>query len=242
MKAFKQLVFAAILSLSMSAPGVLAAVPPDLEGDDSFAKIATHDGKKLVEQIYKALADLRDYKFDSILYMCKPDLQESGAGTYFFKRPDLVRLQVRSNGLKNGTIVVKQPDGRIRVSGGSKLRFLKMNVDPDSRVLQTPNGFNVIKSDLATLFASVNAAIASGSKAEISPAPVSINRFKQNVTILQLLKQENGAERLTDRIFIDPKTDTPVEWDIFRNGNRYSVTVFDNFTANLGLPDDEFNL
>ena len=139
-------------------------------------------------------------------------------------------------------MVVKQPDGRIRVSGGSKLRFLKMNVDPDSRVLQTPNGFNVIKSDFASLFASVNAALTSGSKAKVSPTPISINRFKQNVTIVQLLKPEKGAEQLTDRIFIDPQTYAPVEWDIFRNGNRYSVAMFDNFNTNLGLPDDQFNL
>jgi outer membrane lipoprotein-sorting protein len=242
MQILKYLFFATNISLLVSMSSVLAAVPPDINGDESLAKTITNNGKNVVEQTSKTLSELSDYKFESVLYMCKPDLQESGAGIYYFKRPDLVRLQIKSNGLKNGTVVVKQPDGRIRVAGGPKLRFLKMNIDPDSRVLQTPNGFNVIKSDFASLFAGVNQALASGSKAQVTPAPIAVNRFQKSVTVLQLVKSGGGTEALTDRIFIDPETGTPVEWDLFRNGKRYSIAVFENFGANLGLQDDQFKL
>ena len=80
-----KLIATVILALFLSHSFALAAAPPDLEGDDNLAKVVTNDGKKIVEQVYKTLSDLRDYRFDSVLYMCKPDLQESGAGTYFFK-------------------------------------------------------------------------------------------------------------------------------------------------------------
>lgn len=218
------------------------ATVPDLNGDESLREKLTSDGKKEAEQIYKALSDLRDYKFESVLYMCKPVPLESGAGTYFFKRPNLIRLQVKSHGLKDGTIVVRQPDGRIRVAGGPRLRFLKMNVQEDSRVLQTPNGFNVVKSDLASLFAAVTVALSSGSRAQATAVPIPVNRFKQNVIVLQVVKPDGGTDQITDRIFIDPQTDTPVEWDVFRNGDRYSITVFENFSANMGLQDDQFKL
>ncbi len=143
---------------------VCSAAPPDLSNDDALIERATNDGGKLTDEIYKSISDLKDYKFESVLYMCQPTLKESGAGTYFFKRPNLVRLQIKSHGLKDGTVVVRQPDGRIRVAGGPKLRFLKMNLDDDSRILQAPNGFNVIKSDFATLFAQVKAALAPAAK------------------------------------------------------------------------------
>ncbi len=226
---------------SLSAKAVDIA-PGDLTGDESLKEKLTSDGKPVLGRIYKDILDLRDYKFDSTLYMCQPATRESGAGTYFFKKPNLIRLQIKSHGLKDGTVVVRQPDGRIRVAGGPKLRFLKMNVQEDSRVLQTPNGYNVIKADLASLFASVTAALAAGSKVQSTASPISLTRFKQNVTVLQLVKTDGGAEQITDRIFIDPLTEMPVEWDLFRNGDRYSITVFENFNANLGLKDDQFQL
>jgi len=229
------------LLLSGTAPGN-CAVPLDLSGDDGLAQQVTSDGRKLADQAYKTTSDLKDYKFESTLYMYKPEPHESGAGTYFFKRPNLVRLQIKSHGIKDGTVVVRQADGRIRVAGGPKLRFLKMNLAEDSRMLQAPNGYNVIKSDLASLFAEVNAELAAGSKAKATAAPVPLDRFKQNVAILQLTKPNNGEEQLTDRIFINPQTYTPVEWDLFRNGDRYSVTLFENLDTNLGLQDDQFKL
>ncbi len=242
MQIFACLIMSIVSFLLFAVPTVSATAPADLSADEGLKDRLTNDGRKLVDHIYKYLSDLKDYKIESELYMCKPVMQESGAAVYFFKRPNLVRLQIRSRGLKDGTIVVRQPDGRIRVAGGHKLRFLKMNVDEDSRILQTPNGYNVIKSDLASLFAAISAALADGSKAQATASPISLNRFKQSVTVLQLVKPNSGADQITDRIFIDPQTDTPLEWDIFRNGDRYSITVFDNFNANIGLQDDQFKL
>jgi outer membrane lipoprotein-sorting protein len=242
MQFFTRSIILASLFMSMLCVNASALTLVDLKGDDGLKEKITSDGKNLTEQVYKTIADLKDYKYESVLYMFNPDLRESGAGIYFFKRPNLIRLQIRSHGLKDGTVVVRQPDGRIRVAGGPKLRFLKMNVQEDSRVLQTPNGYNVIKSDLASLFATLTAALANGSKARATAAPISVNRFNQNVTVLQLVKPEGGAEQVTDRIFIDPQTDAPVEWDVFRNGDRYSITVFENFNANMGLEDDQFKL
>ena len=242
MHSFKLIIFTVLALLFLDVLPNNAADPIDLNGDDSLRERLTSDGRGLVERIYKSLLDLKDYKFESILYMCKPAPQESGAGTYFFKKPNLIRLQIKSHGLKDGTVVVRQSDGRIRVAGGPKLRFLKMNVDEDSRVLQTPNGYNVVKSDFASLFGEVAAALSTGSKAQTTTAPISLSRFKQNVTVLQLIKPESGEDQITDRIFIDPQTDTPLEWDLFRNGNRYSITVFENFNSNIGLQDEQFKL
>lgn len=160
----------------------------------------------------------------------------------FFQKANLIRLQIKSRGLKNGTVIVRQPDGRIRIAGGPRLRFLRMNLDEDSRMLQAPNGLNVIKADFATLFAAVNAQLASGSKARTTPTPVPVDRLKKSVTVLQLIKSDKGGDLITDRIFIDPRTDVPVEWDLFKEGTLYSVNLFENFDSNLGLQDDQFKL
>jgi len=242
MQIFYRLIFSIIILVFLSVLPSSATTPLDLSTDDGLRDRMTSDGKKLIDQIYKALSKLKDYKFESILYMCKPVPHESGAGTYFFKSPNLVRLQIKSHGIKNGTVVVRQPDGRIRIAGGPKLRFLKMNIEEDSRMLQAPNGYNVIKSDFASLFAAVMSALGAGSKAQATTTPILLSRFKQNVTVLQLVKPDGGTEEITDRIFIDPQTNTPVEWDLFRNGSIYSITLFENFNANIGLQDDQFKL
>jgi len=242
MQFFSHVILAAFVLLLFSIASGNCAVPLDLTSDDKLTQRVTSDGKKLADQLYKSSSDLKDYKFESVLYMCRPMPEESGAATYFFKRPNLLRLQIKSKGVKNGTIVVRQADGRIRIAGGPKLRFLRMSLDPDSRMLQAPNGYNVMKSDFATLFSIVNAELAAGSKAAATAAPISLERFKQNVIVLQLTKTDGASEQITDRIFIDPQTATPLEWDNFRDGSRYSITMFENFNANLGLQDDQFKL
>ncbi len=234
--------FTATLLLLINFNAGNCTTPLDLSGDEQVFEKITIDGTKLVEQLYQNASEFRDYKFDSTLYICKPVPKESGGGTYYFKRPNLVRLQIKSNGIKNGTVVVRQPDGKIRIAGGPKLHFLKMNLDPDSRMLQAPNGYNVIKSDFASLFARMKTAIAAGNKALVTSGPITLARFGQAVTVLQLVKPNNGDNEITDRIFIDPQSATPLEWDNFRDGNRQSITVFENFTPNLGLQDDQFTL
>jgi len=161
-------------------PTAAMALPiPDLDTDESFANATTSDGKKFVEQLRKNVATFNDYTFDSSLYMYKPTAQQVGGGNYCWKKVNLIKLTVKSKGIKDGSIVVRTPEGKIKAWGGPNLRFLKMNLTEDSRILQAPNGYNAMKSDLGTLLANLNESLANGNKARVTAQPVNVPRLKQ---------------------------------------------------------------
>jgi outer membrane lipoprotein-sorting protein len=208
--------------------------------DSSFTR-GFLDGKAELDTLYKTAENFTDYTYDSQFTLHKAKGQD-GSGSFFFKKVDQMRVQVKTAGPRNGTVVVKQADGKIRMAGGNLLKFLKMNLSPDSRLLMLPNGYNVIKSDLVSLLSGVKNAVTAGSQLHASPEPIAIDRFRQKVEVLEVTKPKDSAEQLTDRIFVNPDTNVPIAWDVFREGNLFSTVTFDNFRGNVGLKDDLFKL
>ena len=47
---------------------------------------------------------------------------------------------------------------------------------------------------------------------------------------------------LTDRILVSPRTNVPIEWDIYKGGKLHSIALFKNFKPNPGLKDKLFKL
>jgi outer membrane lipoprotein-sorting protein len=197
------------------------------------------DGRPFFDSLLRTAEHFDDYQVESNLIVPKTD--KAAGASLFFKKDDLVKIIVRSNGVKNGSIVVKQPNGKILAAGGPHLRFLRMTLSDDSRLLQLPNGYNAIKSDLLSLLLGVKQAMLAGSMVKVTTKPIPVDWLHQNVHILEVTG--GGASGLlTDRIFIDPKTNVPIEWDIFRDGSILSTATFNNFHANIGLKDDFFKL
>jgi outer membrane lipoprotein-sorting protein len=117
-----------------------------------------------------------------------------------------------------------------------------MNLGEDSRLLQAPNGYNALKSDLANLLAKLNDSLTNGNKARVTVQPVNVPRLQQNVYVLQVYKPSPNGDVICEQLYIDASSNIPVEWDLFKNGVRYSVVIFENFKGNIGLDDSQFQI
>ncbi len=197
------------------------------------------DGRTFLDSLVKTAEHFEDYQFDSHLIFANGN--KNNGGSVFFKKTALVKIIVKSNGVKDGSVVVRQPDGSIRASGGPHLRFLKMTLSDNSKLLQLPNGYNAIKSDLLSLLLGVKQMLLAGSVIKVTCKPVLVDRLHQSVHILEVTTG-SAPTSLAARLFVDPKTNVPIEWDVFKDGSILSAAFFDNFKANLGLKEDFFKL
>lgn len=197
------------------------------------------DGHSFFDTLVKTTERFDDYQFDSNLIFA--DTNKTNGGLVYFKKEDLVKIIVKSTGVKNGSIVVRQPDGTIKAAGGPHLRFLKMTLSDDSHLLQLPNGYNAIKSDFLSLLLGIKQMLVAGGMVKVTSKPLLVNRLHQNVHILEV-SSGSTPSLLAARIFVDPRTNVPVEWDVFRDGSLLSTAYFNNFKANIGLKDDFFRL
>lgn len=198
------------------------------------------DGLGFVESMLNVIKRNAGYVFDSRILGIKKSRLETGRATYFFKKPQKVRLEVHSHGMNNGAVVVKQSDGLIRASGGGALKFVKMTLEPDSRMLQLPNGYNVISSDLASLLTGLKRRAQNG--ASISVSNEAVSDKGQTLKIIEVQGRESSKDHKLERIFVDTKTRVPVRWEVYTNGGLVSITEFDNFKPRPDLSEDLFQL
>ena len=220
------------------------AIAANLDADQQYLKgilsknAEWKSGLAFVGAMKQRILSFSDYVFDSSLRGLSKDKLKTGGGRYYYKKEHRARLEVKSGGMSNGAVVVKQANGQIRGSGGGALRFMKMNLEPDSRMLMLPNGYNAISSDFGTLLVGVEKKTKSGASVRISSSSVSDKRWTTPVTVVEITQGGN----LTERIFVNPTTKIPLEWDVYRNGNLISVTTFSGFKANQNLDDKLFEL
>ncbi|MGD9682543.1 MAG: hypothetical protein AB7W16_15255 [Candidatus Obscuribacterales bacterium] len=196
------------------------------------------DGTGFLGAVYRNVLSLDDYQFDSVLKCFEKKLQEEEA-RFFFKKAKRLRCEVLSGGLHKGSVVVRRQDGVIKGSGGGGLRFLKMTLAENSRLLRLPNGYNVVHSDFNSLLCDLKDRIARGENCVVTKKSIESNRFEGPIKVMEV-KDPSG--NLTDRIFVSESAKVPVEWDVFKEGNLLSIVQFDNFKANPGLSDSLFNL
>ena len=185
---------------------LLAAQSPALANDDLLAKEAQYvdaivqdqnwqSGLPLISVMQGHVDSLADYQFDSNLEGVSKNELKKGGGRYFFKRDNRVRLEVNSGGMNNGCVVVRKEDGTVRGAGGGMLRFVKMTLQPNSRILNLPNGYNVLKSDLSTLLDEVAQKAKAGAQVKVSAGTVHDKRFHMPVKVVDVTKGDHLLAR-----------------------------------------------
>ena len=196
------------------------------------------DGGPFFDNLCNTTGKLDTYSFHSSLQTYKDKKPKLDDGNVFFRKQHCIRIEVTEPGMKNGSIVVKQPDGQIRAQGGPKMFGLKMTVNPGSRMLITGNGFNIIESDFASLYSHIKDMRSSGDKLLVSSNPVSTSNAGR-AEIMEVVQPDSGV---AERIFVNPQTKTPIEWDIFKEGRLFSTLRISNFKDQITLNDDLFKL
>jgi outer membrane lipoprotein-sorting protein len=202
------------------------------------------DGRDLVEETLHKVQTFNDYSCECICFSFLHPQPRQSQAHFQFKKPNLIRVQISSNDFRNGSIVARCPDGRIKGAGGGLLSALVMDLDEDSRMLKLPSGRNVLKSDFNTVLTEMKSEISGGSICKATKAPTTVQALdgKETVYVVDLYKQSPSGDSLVQRLLIDPNTSLPVEWAYFRDGQIVSTVAFHNISINKGVSNDVFQL
>lgn len=199
------------------------------------------EGADLVKTLEATVRKWRDYSCENELWTYKPD-RMTKSGCKFFYKDNQVRVQVVGGGFRDGTLLVKSKDGKIRVQGGIFMGFMKMNLDPDSRMLILPNGMNVIRTDLPNVFRDFTDELSHGFKCRMTTTPVLVDELSEKVYVLDEYEPDASKQMLRRRLFLEVEKKMPVRVDLYKGGKRVSSAWFKNLTPNAGLTDDLFKL
>lgn len=225
---------AALLSLigSMSFPEQAHAI--EASSLESPASICAHggkeDGRSVLSSMQEKAKHLKGYSFDSNLTTLKDGKRIVELGKFYFKSPNLVRFEVTKAGSRSGAVVVKQSDGKIRGHLGGALSGIKVSLTPDSKLLKSANGFNILESDLVSLISDAKTKAASRKCLSIPEA--------QNEQIVELLESDGD---ITDRIAVSNEK-LPEVWTIFSDSKLLSILKFQNLQERNDLADSLFSM
>ncbi len=197
-------------------------------------------GDSFIDTVHSTAAGFDDYVVDTRLTGKLKDVLKEGGGKFYFKRSQKVRVEVTHGAVSQGSVVVRREDGVIQGRGGGLLRFMKLTLQEDSRMLVLPSGNSVVKADLPTLLTELRDRLKKGAKARLASDEVTGKLWKGPVKVVEVV--EGSFENVTDRLYLNPKTNVPVEWDVYKDGMLTSITYFDNFKGNVGLDDKLFAL
>jgi outer membrane lipoprotein-sorting protein len=202
------------------------------------------DGTEMLNALAASANAVQDYNCDCTLVSFKGKKPVETGGRFYYQKPSQVRVEVVSKDYRNGSIVVRNSDNKIRGVGGGMLKSLKMNLDEDSRMLRLPNGYCVVRTDFPSLFADVKKSIGNGSQCRSTQGPIEVNTANglQKLLVFEVFDKADSTEIMKHRVLIDPKYNLPVEWGVFKDGKLITTNFFLNLAVNQGLPPEKFQL
>jgi len=213
---------------------------PDANSLKTMAKSAV--GPAFVNQLKEKAAKLRDYKCYCRLYTRKGGVwKDYGGADYLYKYRGLFKATIKTKDYRNGSVVVREPNGIIRGCGGGTLSFMKITLKEDSRTLQLPTGYSLAQSDFSSLYDVLARSINSGASASMTPS-ASVKAFDGDVSIIVLRSGPAPDSPILEVLYISNDTKTPVGWHTFQNGVPHALVLFQNLETNKGLSEDLFAL
>src|SRR5262249_8679473 len=128
------------------------------------------DGSEFVNTLAAAVSKWHDYSCDTNLVNCYPSKVTRSGGKFYYKDGQ-VRVEVKGGGYRDGSVVARCKDGSVFAKGGLALGFIKIKLDPDSRMLVLPDGDNVVKSALPDIMSEMKEQLAKGYTCRVSTKP-----------------------------------------------------------------------
>lgn len=198
--------------------------------------------KQFIESL-KQSANFTDYEVECQLFTQKKDGWKNFGGAHlYFKQKALVRAVIESSDYRNGSVVVKQPDGSIRAHGSGLLKSLKMNIEPESRTIRLPTGYSLTSSDFPSLYETLKGNLSRGFAASVTNSAVNLKLFKNPVQVMVMNTGVGADSKISEVIFIDSKTKLPIAWNTYKDGKPNALVIFEGLTPNKGLSDDLFHI
>lgn len=242
------LALSVISVLAISTPFALAVSETEIEAGlpdiDTIRTLAKNNVGQAYVSSLKAQADkLRDYRCMCRLFTRKNNVwKDYGGADYSYKFRGLFKAVIKSKDYRNGSVVVREPNGVIRGAGGGALSFMKITMKEDSRTLQLPTGYSLANSDFSSLFGILSSSIASGATLAISANTLNLKLFSEPVTMVVLKTSAAADSPISEVFFIGNETKLPIGWHTFQKGIPHAVVLFQNFEPNKGLTADSFSL
>ncbi|MBS2005595.1 MAG: hypothetical protein JST01_01050 [Cyanobacteria bacterium SZAS TMP-1] len=226
------------LSAVTAGAATITLPSPDLsENDPLFSPQSVcktdggEDGRGRLQSMLQKARAMKGYCYDSTLTTFKGNKKIVEVGRLYFKAPNLVRFEVLKGGSRTGAVVVRQPDGKVRGQMGGAFHGLKMTLSPDSKMLKSANGFNVVQSDLESLLSDAARKIGGDLKC-LAAGPAS-----GRPALVEILESDGDV---LDRIALNAQATMPAAWNIFTNNKLLSVLQFNSIEPRSDLSDSLF--
>ena len=245
----KALLTVSLVTLSLTVPSSISSyaqvalakgklASPSMQRDSR----TTEDGAAFVTRMLSTADALKDYSFDSNIITFKGRRRVSQKGKFFFKQPNLTRIEVTKGGFRKGSVLVREKSGNIIARGGGLFRAVKLRMKKNNKWLRSANGFSMLEVDYETLLRNLTRELKHGQKSYVTESPVKAGVQKKNVYILDVIDPAKSKDRITQRVLVDPQKNLPIEWHLFRKAKPLSITKWSNIKTNSGLSDELFKL
>lgn len=194
------------------------------------------DGSKFLQSLLDRVIAIKDYWYESTLTTFNAKGKAiTESGRFYFKTPRMIRFEALKAGKRSGSVVVCQPDGKIRAKAGGMMGGVTLTLSPKSKLLRASNGYNLVESDLLSLLQSLRASVNSGKKCLVTGAPCAYPGIP-SAYVLEFI----DGEVVSQRIALDTEQKLPVEWVIFDNGKILSLARISKLAINSNIADTLF--
>jgi len=180
------------------------------------------DGAAFIAKMISAAEQLNNYSSNYKMVVYKPKGTQSETGIFYFRKPKLMRVEVRS-GPKKGSVAVLQADGKVHGHMGGLMKMFSGTLSPDSSFLKALNDFPMVGTDFASLAVYLKAnMLDQGDKSRVTSRPITSKLVTSPTYVLDMYAVSAGKEILKKRIFVDPETKLPVFWQDYREAKLWS--------------------
>lgn len=210
-----------------------ASLPaPSQAAPESLLSKTGKDGTALVKSMLARSKQMKAYSFNSTLSTYKDGKEIVETGKLYYKKPNLLRFEVIKAGKRSGSVVVRQPDGKVRGKMGGALSGVKITLSPDSKMLKSANNYSVLESDLGSLLTDAAEQLGPNKSCLVGRVP------GLSAQVIEIV----GSDGLVaERITVD-SANLPQEWLIFKGNSLFSKVQFANLKELASLPDELFSL
>jgi hypothetical protein len=220
--------------LTSVAPCSAAGLPSPIQAAPESLLLKTgKDGTGLVRSMLARSKQMKAYSFNSVLYTYKDGKEIVETGKLYFKKPNLLRFEVLKAGKRSGSVVVRQPDGKVRGKMGGALSGIKVSLSPDSKMLKSANNYSILESDLGSLLADAAEQLGPNKTCLVGRVPGVSSQ------IIEIVGSDGSV---TARITVDSTHNLPDEWLIYKGNSLFSKVQFANLKELASLPDELFSL
>lgn len=186
--------------------------------------------QEIINLLSQRFSGLKDYQCQVINTTFKNGQPKQDGHKYFFKKPQLIRLEVNI-GKDKGAVAVYNKLGKVRAHAGGLLGLITITMEPNDKRLQDDDGSTFVESHFGTTIKDIEKAISSGT--------VTTSEITRDHLLYQIQVDRTNKR---DIIIIDSQSMLPVSWDSYRDGKLESKTEWKNVQVDIGLADSLFSL